>query len=392
MRKDTVGRLTMRLGSLCILVAAAMLVPVSCVRDNNVPDNMADMVTLYPVVSNGIETTVSTRAAATYSITDAPGTRSYRDSVPMGTSIKVYAVPNTTEQPVFQGFFNYSEEGWKSTVAVKSNYTYSLYAHSPATLPGASDMTFDRVSQSLSFSRLNVITPFDPWVSVAVLSKEVNNDVTTPPESLKWHNFNIGYIEPLDVVGQRRRKVWMAMDHLFAKATVSFHVDSTYNSIRTIRLREAAITTSNGVYQSTYTYSFADGLTIAGGSLQSQSISFNLLDVEGTTVNDTIKRMMSNDGYVTLGTDTTEFAWFCFLPYEDKLPADIRLNVKYDIYNKADSLIRKEETATNAFPLANTHPQAGHDYKINICVNPSYIYVLADSDADQNIDFTTDLE
>ena len=389
MRKDKIDRLTKRLGSLSILVTAAALALVSCVRDNIASNDMSDMVMLYPVVSNGIETTTGTRA--TYNVANAPGTRTYRDSIPVGTSIRAYAVPNTTEQPVFQGHFNYDELGWTSTLSVKSNFTYSLYAHSPATLPGASDLTFDRTTQMLSFSRLNVIAPADPWVSVAVLSAVVDNNVTTPPTALTWHNYNIGYIEPVNETG-KRRKVWMAMDHLFAKATVSFCVDSTYNSIRTIRLREASISTANGVYQSSYTYRFDDGLSMNGGSLQSQNLVFDLLDVDGATVSDTIKEVMAQDSYFTLGTDTVEFAWFCFLPYEDKLPGDIRLNVTYDVYNKADSLIRKEETATNAFPLANLHPQAGHNYKINICVNPSYLYVLADSDADQDVKFKTNLE
>ena len=381
MTKDAIGRLRMRLRSLIIPAAAAVLTLVSCVSHEGVPE---DMVTLYPMIGNNVE--IFTRSTA-FSVTNSSST--YNDSIPVGTTIVAYAVPNSSSEPVFQGRFENRANGWFSTLSVKSNYRYFLYAHAPAVWPGATNFTFNRDNAHITFSSLNVLTTDDPWVSISAARPDVSGGTPT----LTWHSYDIGSIEQVTDASQIR-KVWMAMDHLFAKATVSFCVDSAYNSIRTIRLREASLSTASGAYQGAWTYSYANGLSVSGGSAQAQTISINLME---DNVSDTVKNILGRiqEGEtpaVELTTDTLQFAWFCFLPDENKLPQNIMLSVKYDVYNKAGTLIREEQTATNRIPLDRTHPEAGHNYQVVIRVNPSYIYVLSDSDADEDIELKNNLE
>lgn len=384
--KDAFKTFTIKFRSLIILASALMLALVSCTSDNN--EDMENMVTLYPVIGTGIETVINTRAT-----TITLNGTNYSDSIPDGTSISIYAVPNDNTQPVIRGRFTRRNSRWSSTVGVKSGYSYSLYGHSPADIPGSNNLDFDRQTTRIHFYNLDIITTQDPWVSVAVRSEVVTEDVTTP-QTITRDNFDIGLVGPIpEETPKRVRKVWMAMDHLYAKATISFRLVPQYDALRTIRLLDARIKTNKSRFIGECSYYFAG--QNAGLSLQSTGTTSNFAEIDlinGVTANDSINRLPELPDTVVLSPDTLQFAWFCFLPVQSKLPDDLYLEVSYDVMH-GDSIIRGNQTARNKLPLSSMmNPQAGHNYKITIDVDPSYLYVLCDDDADEEIKIKSSIE
>ena len=396
MRKDAGKTVTITLRNLTILVTASILsLCASCTSRDE--DDMQGMATLYPVVTSGIENVIQTRATSfPVTNTETSVTSTYTDSVPEGTIIKVYAVPSTGSNPVSTGRFTRTETGWGSTVSLKTGLSYSLYAHSPANMPGASNLNFDRGNARITFNDLDIITAEDPWVCVSVLSKVVAEDVKTPTEAMTWHNFSIGDITDIVQDGNTKkvRKVWMAMDHLYAKATVSFRLVPQYNSLRTVRVTDAKIVSSKSKYVGQCSYYFAstgNGLTFHTGSVQDPSpMSIDLIN--GATASDSINRLPELPDTVILTPDTLQFAWFCFLPDANKIPDDLHLEVIYDVMD-GDSIIRGHQTVVNSFPLkTKIDPKAGHNYKITVEVDPTYLYVLWDGDADSKVKIKNSLE
>lgn len=387
--KDAFKTFTINLRSITLLVAAIMLALASCASSDE--KGMENMVTLYPVIGTGIETVINTRAT-TLTLSGTTNSNNYSDSIPDGTSVAIYAVPDDNAQPVIRGRFTRRSGRWASTVSVKSGFSYDLYGHSPADMPGSRNLDFDRQNTRIRFYDLDVITTEDPWVSVAAHGQVVQEDVALP-QSITWHDFNIGFVGVIpDQTPKQVHKVWMAMDHLYARATISFSLVPQYNSLRTIRLLDAKIKTNKSKFNGECSYYFTGdnaGLTFGSGTTNTAK-EIDLIN--GETASDSINRLPELPDTVVLSPDTLQFAWFCFLPDHSKIPDDLYLEVEYDVMN-GDSIIRGNQIARNSLPLRSMiNPQAGHNYKITIEVDPSYLYVLCDGDADEKVRIKSSIE
>ena len=83
-------------------------------------------------------------------------------------------------------------------------------------------------------------------------------------------------------------------------------------------------------------------------------------------------------------TTSYQDAGFCLAPGDQHW---FRLTTVYEVYNRDNKHIRTN-TATNTFNTANfkehkiTNTNPGLDHTIQIIVNPTYLYVLSDSDLD----------
>ena len=72
----------------------------------------------------------------------------------------------------------------------------------------------------------------------------------------------------------------------------------------------------------------------------------------------------------------------------DDIP-DFKLTVDYEMFDKADTLAKTHHSVTNTLNLRSIKgnaPQAGNNYKITIIVNPTYLNVLTDNDADSELE------
>lgn len=432
-----------------IWAALTLIVPASCCDRE---DSMQATVTLYPSISNNVETEIHTRASITVSGT-AQGTTYEDDPVAYGlpdlTTILAYAVP-TESGELHQiaanrkhGLFRYSNGRWRSHVTAVDGHNYNLYAISPNTLVANPESDFNwglsTLNDNTSFSTdnvaltlhgLDVIVNYDPLISIAAAGRHVyidNNveyEVVTEAEgnqpqetapltrpALTKNNYDIGkVIQPGDNDTQNQYRVWMAMDHLYAKATIYFAVYQDYYDIRDIRLKEAKIVVGKDKRSLTgnHTYNFAtSALSLdanpAFGANNNDNTDIEIDLIRGTTANN---NRDTGQEYVTLtppGNNNAgykDFAWFCFLP-QSLLPYDqttqeytltcppCTLKVEYDVVDKDGNMVRENQTAQNIIHLDKFYrddyvyrtPQPGDHFKIKVMVKPSYLYVLTDDDA-----------
>ena len=427
-----------------LLIILATVAASSC---SDRMDSMEATVTLQPAFANSVETVINTRATVTVSGTAQGTTYENEESLNGfidGITIRAYAVPTQTDASIQiddnrkAGSFRYSSYNWYSSVLATSGLNYNLYAFTPVTMPGASNQdfnwgltdpndntTFNTGNVALTFNNLDVITDTDPLVSIAAAGKHiyvdngVEKEVVTPgtppvttnlvtPTLVKGtHSIGNVFLSHADD-HLNIYKVWMAMDHLYSKATIYFGVDAKYNNIRTIRLKSAKIVLdkSERALIGAHSYSFAtNSLVLAGNAAFGQNVNSDLeIDlIRGTTARDILDR---DADYVTLVPPTgtvgnevyQEFAWFCFLP-QSILPKDnqgqytlqcpdAKLKVEYDVYDKNGNPVRLNQTAENSFALDSFYredyidqtPRPGDHLKIKVLVKPSYLYQLTDDD------------
>lgn len=423
----------------------AILIMMAMTSCSDSMDRTETTATLQPAFVNGVQTVISTRATVSV-IGTTPGT-TYESDESLngfgdGITIRAYAVPTQAAAQIDDnrkaGSFRYSSYSWHSSVLATSGLDYNLYAFTPATMPGASNQdfnwgltdpnentTFSTDNVALTFNNLDVITDTDPLVSIAAAGKHIYVDngvekevvtpgappvtttLVTPTLTKGTHSIGKVFLSQADD-HLNLYKVWMAMDHLYSKATIYFGVDAKYNTIRTIRLKSAKIVIdkSNRTLTGGHSYSFANSrLVLADNAAFGQSANQDLeIDlIRGTTARDILDRDVD---YVTLVPPTgavgnevyQEFAWFCFLP-QSILPKDnqgqytlhcpdAKLKVEYDVYDKEGNPVRLNQTAENSFALDSFYredfidqtPRPGDHFKIKVLVKPTYLYQLTDDD------------
>lgn len=354
---------------------------ISCTRDDAFDNN--NKVTITPVVQNRMETVVQTRALPGYHIFDQEG-----------QYLVAYAIAFTnnhanraSDKDVRGRSFTYMGNNvWRSSLEVEKNLNYNVYAHSP--LPGAHIDTLVYESDNntyLQFTGLSIITQTDPLIST-----EAAGDSTGFEPSFTAHKFQIGNISSVSgQSGTTKTKVYLRMDHLYAKATLLFSIDSTYNTLRTIRIKSVSITTQeNGTLQGQHSISFT-GWTADGEISLKQPyayggspITLNLMSNAPTDLYDTDDNQNSL-GYVTLTTTDKEFGWFCFLP---SIKPECNMSVTYDVVDRKGNVL-STRTATNSGMLSGiTSAAHGKNYKIHVIVRPTYIYQLSDDDVEFELD------
>ena len=416
-----------------------------CDRD----DRMLSTVTLYPTISNNVETEVSTRASVTVSGT-AQGTTYETDpavtGVPTGTTLMVFAVPTGGIEDQIKanritGLFRYSNGKWNSYVTATDQKPYNLYAVSPNDIVNPQDFnwglsdpndntTFLTDNVALTFHDLDVIVDYDPMISIAAAGRYVykNNSVdyevtSAEPTStatvlthpaLTKNTYSIGTVyQPAQSDPNHQYRVWLAMNHLYAKATVSFAVYDKYDEIRTIHLNQAklVIDKNKRSLSGDHTYNFDNSsfdydLNPSFGTNRSNDTDIEVDLIRGATAKN--NRDIGHE-YVTLtppGNNDAgykDFAWFCFLPqsilpYENgaytlTCPA-CTLTVNYDVLDKNGNMVREGQTAHNIIPLNQFYrddniehtPKPGEHIKIKILVKPSYLYKLTDDDAKMELE------
>ena len=360
--------------SLAAILTAATLILMSCRRED-----AALTVTLYPVVSSNVETVIETRAlSADYKAFEVEGTKIQAYALAFDKITGLNRVPDGDSD----GIFTRKTSGWSSTLEVTNDLIYSIYAYSPAPFPAATtSFNYNGGTPQLTFTGLSVITDTDPMANVAAAGGTGSSPSTLYTVGL----FSIGTV---DVTGNPKTKVWLGMNHLYSKATISFVVNNDYNAIRTIVLKNASVSIPTGTLPGTSTYTFAKGASAASMSWSGSALSGpektvdimfgptaepDLLDLSGDPEPQPLNQ-------VTLSATPKNFAWFCFLP---KFRPTLALQVTYDVYDKKGNLIRADQTVTNGNILANLPGSVspGNNYNITVRVNPTYLYQLSDADA-----------
>lgn len=289
--------------------------------------------------------------------------------------IYAYAQEFETGTELVQGDFSYnaSSNRWNSTLDLENLHKYYLYAYQPAGISTKDNTTFsaaDGGGHKLT-ATVNTITTGDPTISVAVARKyyetsDYNNPTPVPGD------FVFG---PISNNSANPDKVILAMNHLYAQASLNFKIDDTYSQLRKIVITGIKARTTLG--QASMDVKFSANPAPAWGTLTASNLEVEI-PIQGDSI--------------ILETDfkANPVAAFCYMPVAaTSLP--IELEVTYNVYHcnadftsnndQGEWLIRKQQHAVNGKIMPSANPAAGTNYPINITVNPTYLYQLSDDDA-----------
>ena len=179
--------------------------------------------------------------------------------------------------------------------------------------------------------------------------------------------------------------LYLLFDHLSSALSISIKVDGTYNTLRTIKLKQLALRTA------TETGLMAEKadveVTLNHNDMGTNPITTLTYTPTGTSGTGT--PVFQTDDGLTLTPGYKSFLSH-FLPISGV--TKVVVTCTYDIYDKNvtaehpdGNLIRKDSKATNTIRLADIIPyfpgvQRGWKYGINMTVVPTYLYMLSEPD------------
>ena len=265
-----------------------------------------------------------------------------------------------TASDVLSRIFYSTTSGWQSNITITDAGTdnhYLIYGFMPIDAENVSISPLStnyNAGASMSIKGLKVLTQTDPCVIVGVgRQQESTSDVT-----LKWGTFDFTFKEGTsDVIDYMS----ILLDHIYSRYHFQVKIDADYAQLRTIKITKMTLE------------ALSDDGTQTVGTVNAR------VNIQTNTTN------TNPISSVTFTRNAgTRSAGFCLAPGDQHW---FRLTTVYEVYNRDNKHIRTN-TATNTFDTANfkehkiTNTNPGLDHTIQIIVNPTYLYVLSDSDLD----------
>ncbi len=379
-------RLLIRLYAATFIVIALTLA--SCHHDTI--DDSRQLVTLYPVVDSHANNHIETRALGSgYQVYEGEARqRIYAHAV-------AYNGETRKTEDDTKGYFSPVENGWRSSLMVSLGLNYYIYAYTsiPGVLWDNVNFTFNSTSDvKATFDGISILSETDPLVCRA--SAGTTDDAPGAP--LTASNLTEGEFQRMTIQGSVNdqnvttysTKVYLAMDHLYAKANIKFKMDDiyVYQEYRTIKLKEVSISTNKGMVSGTHTLDLISGnLTLSNKQQSDREVTVNLMNGPSSTA----VKDAGTDVVTLTETDYKSIGWFTFLPIpqdeyssHNKTP-EFTLNVLYDVYDSKGQLTRENQKASNSDILNGIiGARKGDSYDVNITVTPTYLYQLSDNDVE----------
>ena len=165
---------------------------------------------------------------------------------------------------------------------------------------------------------------------------------------------------------QKNATASLKMDHLMAKVTPHFYINAAYNNVRTIKVKKVEFSIDNASnYTASINYTNPIEPVVSWTPASTENLS--LTAFENTT------------DAPALTTDKQAIGQFFLCPAQSV--ENLKMRVTYDVYDKKGALTRENVRAENAIlKLKNESITAGTNYKLNIQVVPTYLYILSDND------------
>lgn len=177
------------------------------------------------------------------------------------------------------------------------------------------------------------------------------------------------------------KTVSLQMDHMMAKITPYFYINSEYNKLRDIHIKNVTFSLENRKkFQANVVYNDNDMSYLT--SWQTNE-NLNEKTVELFTDNSNTKTFLTTSSSSTVAQPYGQ----CYIvpsQYGQDI-TNLKMTVTYDVYDKKQQLVRSNETATNKVVVkvrgtTKTQLEAGKNYLLNIQIIPTYLYVLSDND------------
>ena len=282
-----------------------------------------------------------------------------------------------TASDVLSRIFYSTTSGWQSNITITDagpDNHYLIYGFMPidAENVNISSATNYNAGATMTIKGLKVLTQTDPCVIVGVgRQQESTSDVT-----LKWGTFDFTFKTGTDVVDYMS----ILLDHIYSRYHFQVKIDADYAQLRSIKITKMTLEALSDDGTQTV------GTVNARVNIQTNTTNTNPISSVTFTRNTGTRSVTFFENTTTPLSLTTSYqdAGFCLAPGDQHW---FRLTTVYEVYNRDNKHIRTN-TATNTFNTANfkehkiTNTNPGLDHTIQIIVNPTYLYVLSDSDLD----------
>jgi hypothetical protein len=288
---------------------------------------------------------------------------------------------NASQSDVLSRLFYHMTTDWQSNITITDagpDNNYLIYGFMPIDAENVSirllsTNTNYKAGATMSINGLKVLTQTDPCVIVGVGKLETStSDVT-----LKWGTFDFTFKEGTSDVTDYMS---ILLDHIYSRYHFKVKIDADYAQLRTIKITKMTLEAlSNDGTQTV-------GTVNATVNIQTNTTNTNPISSVTYSRNTGTRSVTFFENTTTPLSLTTSYqdAGFCLAPGDQHW---FRLTTVYEVYNRDNKHIRTN-TATNTFDIANfkehkiTNTNPGLDHTIQIIVNPTYLYVLSDSDLD----------
>ncbi len=297
---------------------------------------------------------------------------------------------NPSPSDVLSRLFYSMTTDWQSNITITDaglDNNYLIYGFMPidaenVSISLLSPNTNYKAGATMSIKGLKVLTQTDPCVIVGVGKQETS----TPDVTLKWGTFDFTFKEGTSDVTDYMS---ILLDHIYSRYHFKVKIDADYAQLRTIRITKMTLEALNN-----------DGQTLGSvnARVNIQANTTNSNPLSGVTFSRNVgarmvtlfdKTTTTNTSYtngIVLDKNTSDFqeAGFCLAPGDQCI---FRLTTEYEVYDRDNKLIRTNKVS-NTFNTANfkdkkiTNTAPGLEHTIQIIVNPTYLYVLSDSDLD----------
>lgn len=248
----------------------------------------------------------------------------------------------TAGTPTAPGYtISWTGNAFSTSLALETG-DYNFYGYAPKT----DNASFDNTNKTLTIRDIPGLSEKDMLV--------------IKPCSTEVESKDIG----------KNKTVSLQMDHLMAKVTPQFSINSEYNKLRDIRIKKIEFFFESApTYTATVTYT-VDSYSVAWKS-------------DGTSAKTAVIAFSDANNSKNLTTTAAAYGHCYIVPDQDI--SSLKMKVTYDVYDKQQQLVRPDATAENTVKIkvssaTLTKLESGKNYKLNIQIIPTYLYVLSDND------------
>lgn len=291
-------------------------------------------------------------------------------------AIMMYLTSQTGETPTFEttsGIVTFQPEGstdsQNSTVAVKSGTTYNVFGFMPAGVAASSELTgVSATGATLTINNMSVIASQDVCVIIGV-----KKGALAVNESVKAGEFDYTASTEADGI----YGVSLLADHIYAAASLKFlAVDVTdgvtYSALRKVKLKRVSLKSPDKRVNAT--------VPLVVGRTNPIDNGFSMTDADTSDGTTDIELYSNAEGYELKTGSDPDFPdiSFYFAPGHN---SGLSIETEYDIYDTNGKLIRGDCKAENNIGNAVGSVARGHKKELTLKVDPTYLYMLSDEDA-----------
>lgn len=286
-------------------------------------------------------------------------------------SIGIFFTKNG-EEPLASRFAKGSDDKWRMMVEIDHD-DYYAYGFLPSGAVESSSITSADYSSgaTLNLNGLSTVSAQDVCVTIGVKDGISETEV---------EDFAIGHFAT--TIRDSHNYIFLVFDHLYSGMRFRFKINSTYFGLRTIKINGVRLRAYNGDTQIQSKVNAA--ITLTKNDTGDMPITNIAYSPAGGSTDAEIPIFAAGGDVEPITLSPTVYSDFVgmFLP---ATATRFELETHYDVYDKLGHLIRANQSAINNISTSRLFGEVttrGHVYTLNITVNPTYLYVLADPDLD----------